>query len=157
MTQVDRAPGTPELYAMDTWSGYDAARRRVVSALRDTGVSNPIVITGDIHSNWVGDLKMDYRDERSPVVATELIGTSISSGGDGGSPPVDVEAYLRGENPQVRSYNNQRGYVQCELTRQSLTAEFRVVEKVSTPESAVSTRATFVVESGKPGAKLASS
>ena len=68
---------------MDAWSGYEAARRRITHSLQNSGVRNPIVITGDIHSNWVCDLKMDYKAANAPVVATELIGTSISSGGDG--------------------------------------------------------------------------
>jgi len=156
MTVVDRSPGPGELYGMDTWSGYETARHRMVSALRDSKVLNPIVITGDIHSNWVGDLKVDYRDKRSPVVATELIGTSISTGGDGGVPPADVAAYLP-ENPHIRFYNNQRGYVRCTLTKRSLIADFRVVQKVTAPESSISTRASFVVEDGQPEAKLLSS
>lgn len=152
MTVVDRAPGPEELYGMDSWSGYDAARRRLVSALRDTKVSNPVVITGDIHSNWIGDLKVDYRDEREPVIGSEIIGTSISSGGDGADSTPAGEAYLR-ENPQIKFYNSLRGYVRCEVNRQSLTADFRVVQQVSVPESPAFTRASFVVEDGKPGAK----
>jgi alkaline phosphatase D len=63
-----------------------------------------------------------------------------------------VDAYIR-DNPQVKFYNSQRGYVRCEATRQSFVADFRVVQKVSVPESLVSTRASFIVEDGKPGAK----
>ena len=157
MTVVDRTPGPEESYGLDGWAGYEAGRRRMVSALLDTRVSNPIVITGDTHSNWVGDLKIDYRDKRQPVIATEFNGTSISSGGDGGpTPSPQVAAYVS-ENPHVKFYNNQRGYVRCELTRRSLTADFRVVEKVSVPESAISTRATFLIEDGRPEAKVLSS
>jgi alkaline phosphatase D len=151
MTVVDQTAGPAESYAMDQWAGYDNARRRFVGALLDSKVSNPVVITGDIHSNWVGDLKLDYRELRTPVVATELIGTSISSGGDGRDSDPAVEAYLS-ENPQIKLYNTQRGYVRCEVTPKRLTADFRVVQKVSVPESSVSTRATFVTESGQPGA-----
>ena len=94
MSAVDRAAGPEELYGMDSWAGYDAARRRLVAALRDTKVSNPVVITGDIHSNWVGDLKIDPRDEHAAVIGTELTGTSISTGGDGNDIPAEVAAYV---------------------------------------------------------------
>ena len=151
MTVVDQMPGPNETYAMDQWSGYDDARRRFVASLLDTKVSNPVVVTGDIHSNWVGDLKLDYRELRSPVVGTELIGTSISTNGDGADANPVVAPTLP-ENPQIKFYNSQRGYVRCEITRDSLIADFRVVEKVSVPESPVSTRASFVVEAGRPGA-----
>ena len=38
-----------------------------------------MIITGDIHSSWVNDIRADPVDAASPVVATELVGTSISS------------------------------------------------------------------------------
>jgi len=151
MTPVDQGAGPSEIYNMDTWSGYETARRRIVSNLVSSHVSNPVVVTGDIHSNWVCDLKVDYKKEASPVVATELIGTSISSGGDGADQPANAAALLA-ENPMVKFYNSQRGYMRCEVTSKSLTADYRVVEKVSVPDSPISTRASFLVENGKPGA-----
>ena len=150
MAVVDQGSNA-EQYYMDVWSGYETARRRITSSLQNSGVQNPIVITGDIHSNWVCDLKMDYKGPNVPVVATELVGTSISSGGDGADTTATGTTQMA-KNPHVKFYNSQRGYVRCELTRQSLTADFRVVEKVSVPDSPVSTRASFVVENGKPGA-----
>ncbi|HET9131936.1 MAG TPA: alkaline phosphatase D family protein, partial [Terriglobia bacterium] len=151
MAVVDQAAGPNVIYNMDTWAGYETARRRIVSNLESSRVRNPVVITGDIHSNWVCDLKVDYKQETSSVVATELIGTSISSGGDGSDLPANAAASLA-ENPHVKFYNSQRGYVRCELTNKSLTADFRVVEKVSVPDSPISTRASFVIEDGKAGA-----
>jgi alkaline phosphatase D len=152
MTVVDNAPGPDETYSMDGWSGYDSARRRLMTDLAETKVSNPVVITGDIHQNWVGDLRLDYRDKRSPVVGTELVGTSISSGGDGAESNPNVEKYLS-ENPQIKFFNGQRGYVRCEITPRTLTADYRVVAKVSVPESSISTCATFSVTNGKAGAE----
>jgi alkaline phosphatase D len=152
MTVVDNAPGPDETYSMDGWSGYDAARRRLMTDLAETKVSNPVVITGDFHQNWVGDLRLDYRDKRSPVVGTELVGTSISSGGDGAESNPNVEKYLS-ENPQIKFFNGQRGYVRCEITPRALTADYRVVAKVSVPESSISTCATFSVTNGKAGAE----
>ena len=51
------------------------ARRRRASA-RCRGV---VVLGGDVHSNYVADLKADFDDPRSPVVASEFCGTSITS------------------------------------------------------------------------------
>jgi phosphodiesterase/alkaline phosphatase D-like protein len=39
-----------------------------------------VVLTGDVHSYFVNDVRSSNRDPGSPVVATELVGTSISSG-----------------------------------------------------------------------------
>jgi hypothetical protein len=45
--------------------------------------ANPVVLTGDNHSNWVNDLRVDDLQPKTRVVATEFVGTSISSGGNG--------------------------------------------------------------------------
>jgi len=152
MTSVDSKAGPEESFSMDQWAGYENARKRLVSGMADTRLSNPVVITGDIHTNWVGDLKIDYREQRAPIVASELIGTSISTGGDGADTQPNVQQYLS-ENPQIHFFNAQRGYVRCEVTKDQLTTDFRVVEKVSVKDLPIKTRATFIVENGKPGAQ----
>ena len=114
--------------------------------------ANPLVLTGDIHSNWVNDLKVDYRDPAAPVVGSELVGTSISSGGDGAD-TLDSTAALLAENPWVRFYNRQRGYVRCDLTPGRCQADYQVLEYVTRPGSPIATRASFVVEDGRPGAQ----
>ena len=50
-------------------------------------VPNPVVLTGDIHSNWVNELRIDDRKPDEAVIATEFVGTSISSGGNGEDKP----------------------------------------------------------------------
>jgi alkaline phosphatase D len=151
---VDRALGSDERYSMDQWSGYNAARQRLMQFLARRRSSNPVVLTGDIHGNWVNDLKLDYHDPRSPVVGTELVGTSISSGGDGTDEPGGLSEILS-ENPFVKFCNEQRGYVACELTRAALRANYRIVEYVSRAGAPLKTRAAFVVEDGRPGAVTA--
>ena len=157
VADVDFRPGAEGRYLMDRWSGYADARRRLLEYLQTRHPSNPVVLTGDIHASWVNDLKVDFRDMRSETVATEFVGTSISSGGDGSdnegtpaSPPV-TERVLA-ENPFVKFFNNRRGYVRCRVTPELWTADYRVVQYVTRPGSPISTRASFVVESGRPGA-----
>jgi alkaline phosphatase D len=154
MARVDRTPGADERISMDQWSGYEAPRRRLMEFLARRRPANPVVLTGDIHTNWVNDLKVDYADEAAPVVGTEFVGTSISSGGDG-SDVRDGTAGMRSENPWVRFFNSQRGYVRCAITQQTWTADYRVLEYVTHQGSPISTRASFVVEAGRPGAQRA--
>lgn len=139
---------------MDQWSGYEAARKRLFGYLHDRQPSNPIVLTGDIHSNWVNDLKTDFDDMSSATVATEFVGTSLSSSGDGADTRPSTEGLLA-ENPFVRFFNGQRGYVRCEVTPGLWQADYRVVEYVSRPGASISTRASFVVEEGKAGVERA--
>jgi alkaline phosphatase D len=153
---VDREEGAGERLSMDQWSGYQAARTRLLQVLARRRLANPVVLTGDIHSNWVNDLKVDFLDPKSPVVATELVGTSIASGGDGVDVPPGLSSILA-ENPFVKFYNEQRGYVVCDVTSKSLQADYRVLDYVSRPGSPRRTRASFVVEDGRPGAQAARS
>ena len=115
-------------------------------------VANPIVLTGDIHSSWVADLKTDFDAAQSPVVGTELVGTSISSGGDGTETTANAQA-VRSLNPHIRYYNGRRGYVRVDVAPERLTASYRVVPWVTQPGAPLETRATFVVENGRPGAQ----
>lgn len=150
MARVDREPGEEIKVSMDQWSGYDANRKRVLKFLGDSKISNPVVLTGDIHSNWVNDLKVDFDDEGSPTVASEFVGTSISSGGDGSAGGEYAESMLR-ENPFVKLQNAQRGYVSCEVTAERWTSSYRVLDYVSRRGAPRKTLAEFVVESGRPG------
>ena len=154
MARVDQAAGDDELISMDQWSGYEVARRRLMEFLASQRPSNPVVLTGDIHTNWVNDLRVDYAAERSPVVATEFVGTSITSGGDGSDVRGNTAGMLS-ENPSVRFFNNQRGYVRCAITPGTWTSDYQVLEYVTHQGSPMSTRASFVVENGRPGAQPA--
>ncbi|MGD9893422.1 MAG: alkaline phosphatase [Dehalococcoidia bacterium] len=150
MADVDRRAGADETFFMDQWAAYPAARDRLLAFLEASQTSNPIVISGDIHSNWTADLTRDFRDPRAPVIATEFVGTSISSGGNGND-ITDTFRRILAENPHVRFYNNQRGFVRCELTPERWLTEYRVVPYVSTAGAPISTRAAFVVEDGHAG------
>jgi alkaline phosphatase D len=138
-----------EAYWTDGWDGYAGARQRVLAQLRDRRVPNPVVIGGDIHSYWVTDLKVDFA-ESAPAVATEFVGTSISSPGI----PYDRVARLLPDNPHVRFFDSRpRGYVRCTVTPERWLTELRALESAADPRTAISTLASFVVESGRPGAQ----
>ena len=152
MARVDRTPGDAVAYSMDQWAGYEAGRKRLLTFLDQNSVPNPIVLTGDIHTNWVNDLKVDFDNEKESPVATEFVGTSITSGGDGAEKRSDTDGVLA-DNHFVKFYNAERGYVRCELTPDEWRTDFRVVPVVTKPESPCLTRASFVVENGQPGGK----
>jgi len=155
VARVDQRPGPEVRISFDQWSGYDAPRTRLLSFLGTRKPANPVVLTGDIHSNWVNDLKVDFEDSKSPIVATEFVGTSITSGGDGTDKPANADAVMA-ENPFVKFRNGQRGYVTCEVTPGTMRADYHVVEYVTRPGAPKITRAKFVVEDGKPGAQKTS-
>lgn len=154
MARVDFRAGSEEGYSMDKWPGYEFERRRVLRHFRDRAIRNPVVITGDIHNNWANELLADFDAPDGPPVAVEFVGTSVSSGGDGVNVPAWAEAARR-ENPFVKFVNDERGYVRCEVTPGQWRADYRTVEQISRPGAPVNTRATFVVEAGRPGLERA--
>jgi len=154
MAQLAYPLNDAKRYSMDKWDGYVAARNRLLGFLQRRRPSNPIVITGDIHANWVADLKADFDNPRSPTLATEFVGTSISSGGDGIDKRPETERVLS-ENPHIKFFNGQRGYVRCAITEERWQSDYRVVGKVTERGAPISTRASFVIENGKPGVQPA--
>jgi alkaline phosphatase D len=151
MGMVDRTRGDARLYSMDQWPGYAHERMELLRFLAERRIPNPVVLTGDIHCNWVNNLRVDDREAEAPLVATEFVGTSITSGGNG-HPDTPHLGELRGENPCVQFYNDQRGYVRCTVRPDDWRTDFVVVEKVSTPGAPAKDVASFVVEAGKAGA-----
>ena len=154
MAPLNRGEGEDRRYSMDQWPGYEVSRRRLLRFFHERQISNPVVLTGDIHINWVNDLQLDFNDPSSPLVATELVGTSMSSSGNGGTVIPEYERAAR-QNDCVKFYNANRGYVSCELTPQTWTTFFRTTPYVDRPGAPVETKGVFVIENGRPGAQPA--
>ncbi|GIW98795.1 MAG: alkaline phosphatase [Pirellulaceae bacterium] len=150
MGMVDRAgnPEAPE-YSMDQWPGYAAERMQLMRFLQSRRISNPVVLTGDIHSNWVNELRVDDRQPDLPVVATEFVATSLSSGGNGTERPRGLDALLAA-NPCVRYHNAERGYIRCDITPTRWQADYMTTDDVLRPGGKTFLRRSFVVESGNP-------
>jgi alkaline phosphatase D len=140
-----------EVFNMDQWDGYVAARDRLLGFLQQRQPSNPIVITGDIHSSWVHDLKADFNNPASATVGTEFVGTSISS--DFPAQFIAPVTAALADNPHTKFFDGAfRGYVRCNLTYESWQSDYRVVSTILDPNASISTLASFVVENGQPGA-----
>ena len=146
MAPVDRTPGPELTRSMDQWPGYEMERRALLDFFRDRKVSNPVVLTGDIHTNWANELYPGQDLVGNPVAA-EFVGTSISSGGNGRQAPEKLDQLLS-ENPFVKFHNAERGYVSCEITPGAWKSHYRTVEYVTRPGAPLRTRATFALENG---------
>ncbi|MER5387576.1 alkaline phosphatase D family protein [Saccharopolyspora sp. NPDC002686] len=154
MGETDLDAGPEKKLFMDPWDGYVAERNAVLAGATERGVRNLVVITGDRHQNYAWDLKSDFEDAASPTVASEFVGTSITSGGDGAD-MTDEGRTMLAANPHMKFFNSQRGYVRCTLTPELWRSDYRVVPFVERPGAEISTRATYVVEDRHPGVKPA--
>ncbi|GII04555.1 alkaline phosphatase D family protein [Planobispora takensis] len=152
--QRDSDTGPAKITSQDAWDGYVASRRRITQGWLDAGVRNPVVLTGDVHAHWAGDLRLDYDDPAAQTVGAELVTSSISTGGDGGDSDPATHPFLAA-NPHLKFYNNQRGYVLTRIGRGLLSADFKVLPQVTRPGARAYTRARFLLEDGIPGVRQA--
>ncbi len=128
MADLDLHPGPGRSWWSDAWDGYAADRDRILQFLSDRQPANPAVLTGDIHAFMVNDLRLPGRNPDRPVVATELVGTSISSGA---SKRGGFRKHLA-DNPHIRFFENRlRGSTRCTVLRQRWYADLRVVNEYS--------------------------
>jgi alkaline phosphatase D len=148
MAYVDEQAGPGERFWTDGWNGYPAARQRLLDSLAARRVSNPVVLSGDIHAFLAADLNQRPSDAASPIVATEFTTTSISSNG---TPQKAIDERLA-ENPSVRYASSEhRGYLRLDVTPDRLHAEMIGLESPRDPQSARRAVASFAVEAGHPG------
>jgi alkaline phosphatase D len=146
----DSQPGDGQRVSMDQWSGYPVARDRLLGEIARRAPNRTIVITGDIHSSWVNELKSSFSRPDAPVVATEFVGTSISSGGDGSDRNL-AEGRLAADNPHVKWQHNRRGYVSCTVTAEDWSAAYRTVSFVTAPDAPLATVTKWVVKNDVAG------
>ena len=146
-------PGSASTFLanLDQWDGYAPARTRFLRSLTDIGVSNPVVLAGDIHSSWFSDLKADFDDPASATVASEYVATSVSS-----YFPPELDAPLKAANPllnpHVRYFDGSlHGYLRVDVDRERWLVEQRSPATIAVRTAPVSTIASYATAAGTPG------
>jgi len=149
MAEVDYDASEAVSVNHDQWDGYAVSRTRFLSFLDRQRPANPVVLSGDWHSAWVNDLRTDFSRPDTEVLATEFVGTSISSG-CGWAAAVKS---ARPNNPHVKYLNpDRRGYTRCTVTPGAWTSDYRVLPSATDPAAPAVTDSSWVVEDGRPGA-----
>jgi alkaline phosphatase D len=153
MAELDHKKGPGKIFWNDSWDGYPLARARILRHLESRRISNPVVITGDWHSTFVNDLLLNFNKPESKVVATEFVGTSISTNGD-----QEVYGPYYGPfipfNEHIKFFDgDRRGYVRCTVDRDQWISDLRMVRTVSRRGAPAYTLASFAVDNGTPGAR----
>ena len=163
---------TREFFDLDEWDGYPAERAEILSAVRDNGVENFVVLSGDAHLYLASYLKPDFDDPTQPPVGVELMVGAISSGNylDAGvdkpvplsAPPAvrkmaatglpidSFGAMVIAQNPHIQFWNGSTwGYAVLTITERSLTCDFRVASTVKQPGGTLQQLVRYVVPSGQ--------
>jgi len=136
----------------DAWDGYPMARERLLSGLTDLRLQNAVVLGGDVHMNVAANLRVRPNDEQSPVVASEIVTTSISSRGMSET----MLAPIRDNNPDIRHARaDERGYTLLEIRPGGVMATFRATPHPVQPDSVLRDQARFEVVAGRAGVQAA--
>ena len=154
--RFDAQDGVKRMFEMDAWDGYEAQRNRIVERVAEEEIDNFVVLTGNVHGNWANEILTNFDDpDSSTSVGAEFVGTSITSGGDGSDVrPGTLETL--DENPHVKFWNDQRGYVRCRLTPDAWQTDYRVLPYVKEPGAPIATRTSLIVENGDQRVQMAS-
>lgn len=145
MAYVDEQPGAGERFWNDSWNGYPAARARLMESMAAAKLSNPVLLSGDIHTFLAANHHRTPHDLDSPRIAVEFTTSSITSQGIS-QPALDER---RANNPNlVHADSTQRGYVRLDITPKRLQADLVALDSVIERQAGRSVQASFVVEDG---------
>ena len=143
---------TPEAkFWTDGWDGCPAGRQRLFDDLQKYRPSNPVVISGDVHTFYAANLKRDFDVKASatnPVIATEFCGTSITSN----SRPQESTDQILARNPHIKfGRSDKRGWMLIEISEKKMLTHFVALDDVMKVDSGATTLQSFIVEDGKAG------
>jgi alkaline phosphatase D len=138
-----------ERVSNDGWDGYSQTRRRILEGWRDAKVANPVVLGGDVHTFFAGDLALEPGGK---PIASEFVGGSIASLGRS----KDLVQGMLSLHPDLKfGDGDTRGYGRMDITPKTCRVTFRGVENALVRGSPVRDLAAFVVEAGETGLKRA--
>ncbi len=136
---IEGSRESPRIWT-DAWSGYPAARERLLDSLRSHRAGNPVVLTGDIHSFWVNAVP----DARGRMVASEFVTSSIATSNT--HRPERLEL-----NPHIAFHDgNHCGYIRCDVAPDRLHADIVGIADMRDPRSGRETLASFELIPGDP-------
>jgi alkaline phosphatase D len=123
-----------------------------LSTVAQAGVQNVVMLGGDVHMNVAAQLRVQANDERSPVVASEIVTTSITSRGLGEK----LLAQIRDSNPDiVHARSDERGYTLLDVRPERVTADFRTTANPAQADSVFRSQGQWAIRSGVPGLQKA--
>lgn len=147
MMDLDRARGDTKGINPDSWAGYQVPRDRLLKGLK--GVPNLVVLTGDEHQHFAGEVRpTDARPETAPS-AIEFVTTSISSGSDGPGERKEHAEVLR-RNPGLKYVRDERGWTLMTIKPDAWQADMRVIDTIRRADGKASVAASWRVPAGTP-------
>ena len=132
----------------DAWDGYPMARERLLSTIAQAQLKDVLILGGDVHMNVAAHLRVRPNDDKSPVVSSEIVTTSISSRGVSET----LLAQIRDNNPDIlHARADERGYTLVDVQASGVLAQMRTTPHPAMPGSSLQLQAQWAMASGVPG------
>lgn len=121
----------------DQWDGYQFDRTQLFDVIVKKGIDNTLFLTGDIHTSWANELKVDPDNPLEDPIAAEFVGPSITSanideitGAPARTISLALEAAAQANNPHIRWVElDSHGYVLVSVNRERAQGEWYFVDK----------------------------
>lgn len=122
---------------MDQWDGYVRDRERILTTLRDQGIDNTVIFTGDIHTSWANEIKFDSGNLLEMPLAAEFVTPSVTSPGFPEDLAEPAAVAVRLANPHMKYVELESpGFILVDVTRERTQSEFYYVRSIASEDSA---------------------
>lgn len=137
--------GEPSAYN-DGWSGFEPARQKIIENIRRRkNQASCVVIGGDVHAFFAGEVKMDYQNPASESVAVEFVGGSITSK----SYNYERFSAMLPESPHLKFFDDRtNGYGLGEINGNRMDVKLRHTSSTWRKDAGFSNLKHYVVERG---------
>jgi phosphodiesterase/alkaline phosphatase D-like protein len=140
---------------LDTWDGYPLAREDLYADL-SSYAENPVVLSGDLHTNLAAELVGGKSD--TPIAVEFMAGTVSSPVMTDVLPEREPNALRNGvldQNPWLRYLDaSHRGWLCVTLTQQECTGEWHLVDNIKSRDYQSWCDKTLSVRAGEIGKGL---
>ena len=122
----------------DQWDGYPVERRKLLETIKESAEANILFLSGDCHSSWAIDLKLDPHEPEQRSIGGEFCTTSLTSENldeSGGWHPrshsVNIEREIVAKNPHIHWVEtDSHGYVVVDVTAERAQGDWWFVDHV---------------------------
>ena len=140
----------------DQWDGYPAERRRLLEDVKEHNVRNIVFLSGDVHSSWAIDLKLDPHDPEQDSIAVEFATTSLTSenlddemGWEPRTGAIEVEEEIIADSPHIHWCElDSHGYVVVDVTHERVQADWYFVDDIRAPAPGERLGGSWLVREG---------
>jgi alkaline phosphatase D len=128
----------------DQWDGYAANRARLLRDMQRPAVTNPVILSGDVHSFWANRLDGDD----GAVAGTEFVTSAIAAA----PPPAGRFGDVARHNPHIRFHDvRHAGWTRIDIDRARMRVDMRMIANSGEKAGLVRSGGSFIVEAGTRG------